>query len=235
MILYWASLEWRRLRLTWHSVSSCEAGAHVLTRSSVVPSAPPVATAASVTWKSARLNCEVELAPGVGSIPRQELAPGVSWTCVAPAARATVRLDDAVIRGTGYAEVIELRTPPWKIGLQQLRWGRWISDDAARSVVWIAWKGDADRRWVFLDDNAAAGTVSEDSVNAGSATLALDAPSIIMNRGLKQTIGKIAALSAVAPRWLLGGHEERRTRTGTLREGRTETRGTAVDEIVDFG
>jgi len=235
-ILYWASLEWRRFRLTWHSVSICAPGEPVKTRSSVVACAPPVSSASSVTWNSARLKCEVELTRGVSGIAEQELAPGVSWTCVAPAARATIRLDDTVVRGTGYAEVIRLTTPPWKVGIRELRWGRWISDDATRSVVWIAWAGDADKRWAFLDGKAATSAALEErSISAGDATLALDAPTVLVDRGLAKTIGKVPGLRAAVPRWLSGGHEQRRTRAGILREGRAVFRGSAVDEVVSFG
>jgi hypothetical protein len=236
VILYWTSLEWRRLRLTWHSVTHSAPGAAPRTRSSIVACDPPVEAAGTIRWSSKRLHCEVELHAGVAAIAPQELAPGVLWTCAAPAARAIVRVGDTVFRGTGYAEHIQLHVPPWQLGIRRLRWGRWIGDGATRSVVWIEWSGDTDRRWVFLDGLASdAGRIDERSVAAGTTTLTLDDGTVVIDRRVGAAIGKIAALRAIAPRWLMAARETRRTRTGTLNDGHTETRGTAVDEVVEFG
>lgn len=235
LILYWATLEWRRLKLTWHSVARCEPGAQVQTRSSVRPCAAPVQSPGVVRWKSEVLDCEVELVGGGSGIATQQLADGVAWTAVAPGSHARVRLGDTEFHGTGYAEHFTLRVAPWTLGLHQLRWGRWISSDATRSAVWIQWNGSPDTQWVFLDGARANATVDDDSVTASGATLALDPPRVVVDRSLGATVNRIPALRAVAPRWLVAGKEERRTRPGTLREGRTETQGTAVDEVVDFG
>lgn len=236
IILYWASLKWRRLLLTWHSVTRCDPGARVWARSSVRACEPPVPSGASIRWASTPLKIAVAMTASGNSIAAQELADGVSWACPAPAARVTVQLGDTAFRGTGYAEVMQLRVPPWTLGIRRLRWGRWISDDTARSVVWIEWNGVADRRWVFRDGTSeAAAKLEERMVTAGPATVALGEAQVVVDRGLGGTLGRVPAVRAVAPRWLLGGHEVRRTRAGVLREGRAETRGTAVDEIVDFG
>ena len=235
VILYWASLKWRRLRLTWHSVVRCEPGARAQARSTVLPCAAPVQSPGEVRWKSERLDCEVHLAGGARGIATQHLADGVSWTAVAPGARARVRLGDSEFSGTGYAEHIELRVAPWTIGLHRLRWGRWISGDATRSAVWIEWNDSPNTRWVFLDGARVDATLDDMSVAAPGATLTLDTPHVVVDRSLGAAINRIPALRAVAPSWLVAGSEERRTRTGTLRESGDVTRGSAVDEVVNFG
>lgn len=236
VIVYWTSLDWRRLRLTWHSVIRCVPGAPVRARSSVAPCPPPTQSANTIHWGSSRLDCDIQL-DGVGhGIAPQRLADGLTWSCAAPGARTTVRLGDSIFRGTGYAELIELRVPPWQLGIEQLRWGRWIGDDAATSLVWIEWNADKSNRWVFIgNQRAKTAGISEAAVFADDATLTLDAPTVVIDRGLGHTINRIPALRAVAPRWLVGGREERRTRAGTLRRGAIEMHGTAVDEIVEFG
>ena len=236
VILYWTSLEWRRLRLTWHSVTHALNGAAPRTRSSIVACDPPVEASGKIRWSSKRLRCEADLHSGAAGIATQELAPGVFWTCAAPAARTTVRLGDTVFHGTGYAEHVRLEVPPWQLGIQQLRWGRWIGDDAARSLVWIEWHGDKDRRWVFLDGLVSdTRRIEERSVVAGNATLALDAGTVVIDRPVGGVISRIAPLRAIAPRWLMAARETRRTRHGTLSDRGIETRGTAVDEVVAFG
>jgi hypothetical protein len=249
VIVYWASLEWRRLRLTWHSAAVFAPGVRADAKSSVIQVDAPRHSGSTVSFKSDRIDCDAMLRCGVGGIAPQRLADGVTWTCVAPAARAVVRVGNTTIEGTGYAECMELRVPPWKLGIAGLRWGRWISDDASRSMVWIAWNGGSkgshpersegtavSNRWLFLDDKATHVTAMDDNpISNGAASLALGAPTILVDRGIGHTISKIPALRAVAPKWLVGGNEVRRTRAGTLREGSSAIRGTAVDELVEFG
>ena len=235
-ICYWTLLQWRRLRIAWSGVTLCAPGERARTRSSVVPCPGPVTAGALTQWSCRRLRCDVELSGGTGPMASQQLASGLVWSCVAPAANAIVRGDDTRMHGTGYAERIELSVPPWQLGIERLRWGRWIGDGATRSVVWIEWNDSPQQRWVFLDGTrVAAAGVSEDTVSAGAATLHLGDPTVMIDRRLGATVRKVPALRAVAPRWLLAGHEQRRTRTGTLRDGAAVTHGTIVDELVDFG
>jgi hypothetical protein len=236
VILYWASLQWRRLRVVWSSVVRHAPGDRVIARSSVRACDPPVHDGAATRWLAPRLGCAAELAAGVPRMAPQELAPGVTWTCVSPAANATIRLGSEVFRGTGYAEVMNLNVMPWTLGIRHLRWGRWISDDTARSVVWIDWNHEAGTRWVFLDGRTAGGTELDDTgVRWRGGSLTLDDANVAIDRGLGATVRRIPALRAVAPRWLVGGHEVRSTRAGVLRDGAAQIHGTAVDETVDFG
>ncbi len=72
-------------------------------------------------------------------------------------------------------------------------------------------------------------------MSAGSTTLSLGAPTVLVDRSIGATIRRIPALRALVPKWLIAGHEVRRTRSGVLRDGMNEIRGTAVDETVEFG
>ena len=40
---------------------------------------------------------------------------------------------------------------PWTLPIQELRWGRYISDD--HTLIWIDWKGPEPRQWVFYNNS----------------------------------------------------------------------------------
>jgi hypothetical protein len=70
----------------------------------------------------------------------------VDWTCEMP--RATTRIGE--VCGDGYAEVLHMTVPPWKLPIDELRWGRFHGQGAW--AVWIEWKGAMPQRWVFGDE-----------------------------------------------------------------------------------
>lgn len=72
----------------------------------------------------------------------------VQWHCRQPAARCRILLgDEAPLEGWGYAERLDMSIPPWKLGFQTLRWGRFAHPEAP--LVWIDWSGPVNRQWVF--------------------------------------------------------------------------------------
>ena len=69
----------------------------------------------------------------------------VDWWCEMPRAKARI----AGVRGTGYAELLRMTVPPWKLPIDELRWGRFHGGESW--MVWIEWMGAMPRRWVFRD------------------------------------------------------------------------------------
>ena len=52
----------------------------------------------------------------------------VEWSCDAPGAGVEIVCEDGVtIRGAGYSEHMVLAMLPWKLPIDELRWGRWLS------------------------------------------------------------------------------------------------------------
>ncbi len=59
----------------------------------------------------------------------------VHWNCRAPSASVAWN----GFAGHGYLERIELTIPPWRLPIQTLHWGRFITPH--QSLVWIEWLG----------------------------------------------------------------------------------------------
>ena len=165
------------------------------------------------------------------------LAGVVEWRVEAPAAVVSASLRGfAPLRGTGYAERIVITIPPWRLPIRELRWGRWIDEDASRSVVWIDWRGEAPHTWVFVD-GAAAPTpeVTDESVRAGALEVALGERRTLQERTLAEIVSTIPPLKAVVPRSFLRMRQSRWCSEGRLRDGDgASCAGRAIHEVVVF-
>jgi hypothetical protein len=240
VILYWAALAWRGLALTWHSVLLHEPGRQPLQRTSLVRVAAPCRCADAIAWRCPALGCEISAVSRQGPFAVRLLdgARGaVDWTCEAPAAAVSVEVTGhAPIRGPGYAERLVLTLAPWRLPIDELRWGRWIAADASRSVVWIDWRGARPATWIFVDGvrQPPAG-VTEEGFVAGDTALRLDARQALPTRSLRDLIGSIAPLKATLPASLLALRETKWRSAGTLlAAGGAPLSGWAIHELVSF-
>jgi hypothetical protein len=237
VIAYWTSLAWRGMALTWHSVTRFAADGSHTAHTSVRPCDAPAVGRGTIIWKAPRLRCGFTMSPIQPTMAPVSLLDGVEWTCVAPASSVSVTLPGTgPVHGTGYAERIVMRVPPWQLGIHQLRWGRWISLDASRSAVWIGWTGDAPRTLVFVDGQGATNAlIADDNIDGGGAALALGKRRVLLDRALSRTLGRMPMLKAAVPRSLLALRETKWLRNGTLRVGRAPPiAGTAIDEVAVF-
>lgn len=65
----------------------------------------------------------------------------IRWECISLNARAEVHHGGDSYQGTGYVECTQITVPLWRLPMDKLYWGRWISDDASTGVTWIRWEG----------------------------------------------------------------------------------------------
>ena len=238
VIGHWASLARRRLALTWQNVALYEPGQPPVRRSSLVSEPAPEVAGDTITWHAPALACVM----GVRSRQRPfeaQLLDGdaglVEWRAEAPAAVVSVELSGfAPVCGPGYAERIVITVPPWRLPIRELRWGRWLDAAASRSVVWIDWRGDSPRTWVFVDGGRApSATVTDERVCAGAVTVALRERRTLEARAFAEVAATIPPLQAVVPKSFLALRQTRWCSAGTLREGNAAAlAGHAIHELV---
>jgi hypothetical protein len=108
-------------------------------------SAPvPQLTGESWIWNSPELGVGGRWA-AIGGL-RTERALGsaggktVLWQPMAMGAESQLTGPDGrCLSGLGYVEKLTLQTPPWKLPIQHLHWGRFLN--GVESLVWIRWEG----------------------------------------------------------------------------------------------
>lgn len=235
---YWVSLAWRGLSLTWQSIVVCETGQTCLERSSLGGGAAPEHERDRIVWPASTLECvfAADTRHPLLALRLFENAAGfVDWRCEAPAALVEVECAGVPpIRGTGYVEQLTLTIPPWRLPIDDLRWGRWIDETAAHYVVWIQWDGAEQRRWVFVDGVLAArAEVDHTCISAPPARLTLTSSSTLGARALADTALGIPWLRRRIPSSVLSFRETKWSSLGTLRyPGALPVEGRAIHERV---
>ena len=239
-IAYWASLAWHGLALTWHSVLLHEADRPPLQRTSLARVAAPRRRSGAIVWRAPAIGCELSARARQDSFAERLLdgeTGAVDWHCEAPAAETSVEVSGhAPLHGPGYAERLVLTLAPWRLPIDQLRWGRWVAADASRSLVWIDWRGARPAIWIFVDGvRQPPGETTETGVAAGTASLQLDGRQVLPARSLRDLVGAVAPLRSRTPASLLGLRETKWRSAGTLLEpGEAPLTGWAVHELVTF-
>jgi hypothetical protein len=177
--------------------------------------------------------------PGQERMLGPKHGPTVSWCPVAARCSARVELPDgSIISGMGYAEKLRLTTPPWKLPINDLHWGRYLAED--HDVVWIRWEGDHPLTLVQVDGEVVPGAeVLDGAVRCADWQLALpvDQRRVLREGSLgKEALAKVpSALRGLIPvDDLLSAREIKWLQFATVSrpDGREVSRGWALYEHV---
>jgi hypothetical protein len=199
----------------------------------------PVEEGATIQWqtKSLRITGVWEgLDPPFEATIYDSSEGSVNWRCLHPRARATIQLGRGrVLEGFGYVERLEMTLAPWKLPLQELRWGRFLSDSA--SLVWIDWKGTHSRRIVLRNGLLESASVINESNVAlnGNGDLRLVTGDVLRNGALGETaLAIIPGLKRLFPKKFLSVRECKWLSRAELRLGDSISSGWAIHEVVKW-
>jgi hypothetical protein len=84
----------------------------------------------------------------------------LDWMCYQPASKVKLRIKENILEGRGYAEQLILTVPPWKIPMDELRWGRFGSDE--NNMVWIELRDKDKKQWLWLNGEKIGNCIIED-------------------------------------------------------------------------
>src|SRR5438034_9233880 len=220
-IAYWAKLRWRYINLYYRRVAV----------NGVERRCTEISWRQSVSMEASAPPIRRRLFEGPDGI--------VDWSCEMP--RAKARIGD--VRGDGYAELLRMTGPPWKLPIDELRWGRFIGGET--SVAWIEWRGPLPQKLVFRDGVERDGVVHDDRVElplVGQALACPDRLKPVPQRAVlhfgrdrvlaDRTVGDaLPLLKWLFPRRIRNARERKWCSRATL----GEVSGWAIHEIVSFG
>lgn len=235
LIAYCARLTWGRLSLQYASVLEHRLDQPPRVETSLRPGPAPGLDGGLVTWESGALGLSGRwraLQPPVRATFLQAAEGRVDWVCHQPLARASVTTPRGTWEGLGYVEHLEVGLVPWRLPIDELRWGRFTGEGA--SLVWVDWRGPHRRRLVLLDGvEVPDAEVDERGVRAPGLELALAEPRLLRRGALGATaLAAVPMLDSLFPTRILATDETKWTAPGVLTRGGARVEGQVIHEVV---
>jgi len=232
VIAYQAELRFKSVALHFASLLHQEGQQRPRVRSTLRRCPAPAVTGTTLLWEAPPLEIAgawQALAPAFATTLFEDAGRAVQWRCEQPRSRASLRLPSGrTVEGFGYAEQLVMTVPPWRLPIEELRWGRFAT--ARAGLVWIEWQGPHPLRVALLDGvPVELDSACEDRVDAGPSSLSLSAPAVLRSGRIGQTaLSGIAGLGRSVPLRILRLEETKWRSRGRL--GADE--GWAIHEVV---
>jgi hypothetical protein len=231
-------LVWRGLAVRHASILSRSADGTVVERWGSQGVGEPAAVPEGVRWRSRRPGIDGTWAGTADGTAHRLLSARegfVDWTCLVPSARVSVVGPGGCrLEGRGYAERLEMTLRPWRLPIEELRWGRFCGE--AHSLVWIEWRGPSPMTFALLDGHPApVGEITDEGVVLKDRTAVLSLmPLATLREGRlgPSVLARIPGLAATLPVRALGIHETRWLSAGVLETGGDRSEGAVLHEVV---
>lgn len=236
---YSASLRWKALSLEYSSFLVRRKTGEIIARSTLQGGKRPVVDEASLTWDCPSLKLQ-----GVWKSRQKPITHRIfgksdtplDWSCLQPHAVATVSVADlGRFEGSGYVDYLDLPTQPWKLPLDELRWGRYLSDQ--ESIIWMDFKGPGHETIVFHNGVHCFGAqVSDCEIVLGEnrPRLLFQETEVLRKGVLSSTaLSAIPGINKLLPARMLNTEELKWRSRGLLKKGNSilDT-GWSIHEIV---
>ncbi len=165
----------------------------------------------------------------------------LDWICFQPASRVQLGIGDKILEGRGYAEQLILTVPPWKIPMDELRWGRFGSEEC--SMVWIELREKERLQWLWLNGDKIERCVIDDDrifLPENELVLNLDRATVLESEKkilsvVEKIIQYIPGFNKVMPLKFLLADETKWLSNGQLQAKHKDLAvGMAIHELVNF-
>lgn len=233
---YAATLSWRGLALHYSSVLMLRGPREAVeSRTTLQGFSAPEVAGSYVRWRAPRLKVSGDWEARAPAIKRTllESADGaIEWHCLQPGARAEVYVGEGLrLAGAGYVEHLTMTIPPWRLPFDELRWGRFLSDED--ELVWINWRGEQPLNLSFHNGVCVKGALLTDQgLEAGGARLDLCDHTVLRDGPLVETaLHAVPGARRLFPLRILRTHERKWLSRGVL-SGPRAGAGWAIHEVV---
>jgi hypothetical protein len=151
-IIYWAKAEFFFIRFGYSGLIFCDADGNTIEKSVFGRTLKP-SIGESINFSNKTLKVEATLRRTdntiFSSLYKDKNNKILDWNCHHPKAITEISLDGKTYKGSGYAETLLTTVKPWNLPIDELRWGRYLSDST--TVIWINWKGKHTLNKIFLN------------------------------------------------------------------------------------
>jgi hypothetical protein len=237
-IAYAASLRWKGLKINYSGTLRRQHDAQTEANTSLKRYSTPKVSGDSIHWSSKALGLEgkwTALAQPIERTIFESDAGRVEWRCLHPRATAEVSTrNQHQLKGLGYVEHLTMSIPPWRLPIDELRWGRFLSNNDA--LVWIDWRGASNVKLVFLNGvqvESAEVTEREVVLEQEKVILALDEDQVLREGPLiKTALSMIPGIQKLIPLRSLHAYECKWRSRGILSCHENVSAGWTIHEIV---
>lgn len=238
---YSAALQWKAFTIHYSSITTTRGNSETKTKTSLGESSFPRMTDRRINWSSKALNLVGTWTP-ISKPIQQRLYDSpegmVTWSCVQPRSKVDISIGtNEHIEGLGYAELLELTIKPWQLPIEELRWGRFLSERDA--LVWIEWRGPSPLSVVFHNGKQmhdASITDDQVAIDGDRTVLKLTERTELRKGVLVSTaLSAIPGIESIVPARMLHTYECKWRSKGVLStDAAFPSTGWAIHEIVRF-
>ncbi len=244
MIFYAAKLKWHGVTLSYSSWLHYDRGSGVHLKSRFYKVQTPQIQNNTIKWQDAKFGVSgtwESLADMIQTRVFDSEEGFLDWKCFQPASAVQLRINDKVLDGRGYVEQLILTIPPWKIPMDELRWGRFGSDD--NQLVWIELREKEKRQWLWLNGRKMENSIIEDDrifIPARGLVLNLDRGVLLESeKKISSLMQKIArympgANKLIPVNFLMADEVKWLSKGGLQRYDNPYCSGMAIHELVKF-
>ncbi len=243
-IFYAAKLKWGRITIPYKSLLYCSKTGERKTRTRFLHVRFPEQKEKLISWKDRALKTEGNWLANASPLHAELYTSTdgkLQWNCFQPSSLVKAKIDKKDLDGKGYAEQLLLTAEPWKIPMDELRWGRYVAGED--SLVWIEIKEKKIRQWVWYNGERMADaeiTDKEIKIPGRKIRLALEKSRSI---GKPNTIFKVLEKlmyvlpgfkKSVTKKFLMAKENKWVSKGSLYRDGLLSGEGGAIHEWVDF-
>jgi hypothetical protein len=235
VILYCADLRWRELHTSYSSILM--AGERPARSSASMASFRLSCAKGQIAVEHPRLKISGQWETNAAAFERavyEDASGAVVWNCLQPGSAVHVRVREREFSGRGYAECLTVTLPPWQLPLNQLRWGRFVSQD--ESLAWVDWQGPYSTSFAVHNSmECETVSVSDSEVVVRDATLRMD-DSLPLRAGRAENtiLPGAPILGKLLPRSLFNIEEHKWRSRGTLKTEDRVSVGWVIHEVVHW-
>jgi hypothetical protein len=244
MIFYAAKLTWRAWSTSYTSWLKYDLASGVSLKSRFSNVQIPQIKDNLITWSDSKFGVSgtwESLAKMIQTRVFDSEEGTLDWKCYQPASKVQLSINNKILEGSGYAEQLILTVPPWKIPMDELRWGHFGSEE--NNMVWIELREKDKRQWLWLNGEKIENCIIEDnqiSIPEKDLVLNLDRGVLLESeKKIFSLVGKliryIPGFNKVMPLKFLMADEYKWLSKGQLQTpAKTLASGMAIHEFVNF-
>ena len=151
-IIYWAKVKFFFLRFVYSGLIFCDAKG-IVTEKSTIRKTPKPEINGTILFNNKFLKTDISLKRTdnaiVSSLYKDSGNNELLWNCHHPKALAEIMYNGNTYKGFGYSETLFSPIKPWNLPIDELRWGRFLSD--SYTLIWISWVGTYLINKIFLN------------------------------------------------------------------------------------